>query len=285
MSGTRLRELKRRIASTRQIHQVTSALQRVAAARLGRDRQAILGAQSYTRKIVQLTWRVSALAATGAHPLMLHRSPVQRRALLVFGADRGLCGSFNTDLMNALDAFLVRHPAGDARLVVMGSVVERRARRRGLAIDRVFPQPTSGARSGVIQDIADFASQAFLDGTYDEVHVLYSRFAPALRQVPLVEQLLPTLFESTDTALAAAEFEPSPEGVLNVLLPEFVYQSIDHAFLNSIGAENAARQTAMSRASRNAGDMISELSQEYSHVRQEDITTEMLELAGGGDNR
>ena len=282
MAGTRLRDLKRRIASTQQIHQVTSALQRVAAARLSRDRRAILNAQRYTRKIIQLTWRVCALVSDGAHPLMVRRTPVKRLALLVFGADRGLCGSFNTDLMAELSRFVTRHASTDVRLIVMGTVVERRACRRGLTVDRVYPQPASGERVAVIEEITNSVIRDFLDGTYDEVHVLYSRFAPALQQVPLVEQLLPTLFGSRDTALDHVEFEPSPDDVLSKLLPEFVHQSIDHAFLNSIGAENAARQTAMSRAARNAGDMIGELTRQHSHMRQESITTEMLELAGGG---
>ena len=84
----------------------------------------------------------------------------------------------------------------------MGAVVERRARRRGLPIDRVFPQPASGERAPVIRDVTDFVTRAFLDGTYDAVHVLYSRFDPALRQTPLVEQLLPAMLDSTDISLA-----------------------------------------------------------------------------------
>ena len=142
MAGTRLRELKRRIASTRQIHQVTSALQRVAAARLGHDRQAIVSAQQYTRKIIQLTWRVCALVPAGTHPLMTHRSPVRKRALLAFGADRGLCGSFNTDLINELDAFLMRHPAGEVHLPIervaqSGAVVHPGERIPGRRVERL----------------------------------------------------------------------------------------------------------------------------------------------------
>ncbi len=280
--STKLREIKQRIGSTGQIHKVTSALQRVASARLGRDRRAIENSQRYTRKLIQLMLEICPAAGDSAHPLTQRRRPVRTTALVVFAADRGLCGTFNADLMDALRRFVERRGRENVRLIVMGSIIERRARRADYAVDRVLPQPLPKERRESIDEIVETATTGFLECAFDEVHVLYSRFAPRLQHVPIVEQVLPVFFGGRGGALSSAEFEPEPETILRRLVPEFVYQSFDHAFLNSIGAENWARQEAMSRASRNAGDLLGELSSEYSRVRQEGITTEMIELAGGG---
>jgi len=280
--STKLREIKRRIAGTGQIHKVTSALQRVASARLGRDRRAIENSQRYTRKLIHLMLEICPLAADGGHPLAERRHPVGMTAIVVFGAERGLCGTFNADLLDALDSFVERRGRDHVRLIVMGTLMARRARRMGYTAELSFVQPLPRERRERIDAVVETTTAGFLDRSFDEVHVLYSRFAPRLQHVPIVEQVLPVFFSGRGGELRNAEFEPEPEVVLRRLVPEFVYQSFDHAFLNSIGAENWARQEAMSRASRNAGELLDELSTRYSRVRQEGITTEMIELAGGG---
>lgn len=280
--STKLKEIKQRIGSTDQIHKVTSALQRVASARLGRDRRAIENTQRYTKKLIQLMLEICPVVPDGGHPLTRRRHPVTTTAVVVFGADRGLCGTFNLDLMDALRGFVQRHGRDRVRLVVMGNIIARRAKRQGYVVDRMFSQPSPAERSESIDAIVELATAGFLGRTYDEIHVLYSRFAPALQHAPIVEQVLPVFFGSRISSLGNADFEPEPETIMARLVPEFVHQSFDHAFLNSIGAENWARQEAMSRASRNAGELLAELSSKYSRVRQEGITTEMIELAGGG---
>jgi F-type H+-transporting ATPase subunit gamma len=280
--STKLREIKRRIGSTGQIHKVTSALQRVSSARLGRDRRAIENSQRYTRKLIQLMLEICPAATGAAHPLTRRRHPVRTTAIVVFGADRGLCGSFNDDLVAALERFVERRGRDNVRLIGMGTIITRRARRAGYEMEQALAQPLPKERGESIASIVEVTTAGFVGGVFDEVHVLYSRFAPKLQHVPIIEQVLPVYFGGRGGALSGAEFEPEAETILRRLVPEFVYQSFDHAFLNSIGAENWARQEAMSRASRNAGELLDELATRYSRVRQEGITTEMIELAGGG---
>jgi F-type H+-transporting ATPase subunit gamma len=293
---TELREIKQRIGSTRQIRRVTSTLQRVAAARLARDRRAIGSAEAYLERLRTILGTVMAAAPQARHPLMAAREG-GAACLAVFGAERGLCGGFTTGLMDEIARFAAasRRAGRTMRLVAMGKVVDRRARRAEYAMARFFPQarvsyvtPDAGAGGPALPGAEDvgamtaFVTKAFLDGTFNEVHVLYARFLSALSQKPVVERLLPAVPPARPSPrFRAALLEPRAERILDRILPEYVAQRLYAAFLNSLGSENAARQIAMSRATENAGELLEELVIGFRRLRQDTITAEMLELFGG----
>lgn len=279
--STALREIQHRIGTARKIHKVTRALQRVSAARLGRDRLTIAASQLYTKRMIQALWRVREAAPGAEHPFLKVRKPVRRAAVAVFGADRGLCGGFNSELLMELQTLSVEHPSTELDLILVGNVLVRRIHRLGMKPVVSYPQPRSAERGDVVRDISERIMSGFSSGRVDAVYLIYSWFRAGLRHESVVEQVLPAPFTTTNNR-RPAEFEPTPQAVLDQLLPGFVRASVDHAFLNSVGAENAARQSAMSRAARNAEEMTSELMVRYSRLRQENITTEMLELAAGG---
>lgn len=293
MSGE-LKEVRQRIGGTRQIRRVTSTLQRVAAARLRQDRLAIESAGRYRARLGDVLGAI-ALAAPGvAHPLSCPRGG-GRVCVVIFGADRGLCGGFTTGLMDELERLKERQPPEGVCVVAVGKVAQRRARRAGWRVEYGFRQPSTsrlGARAaraagaeaeGIaeVRRVTDLVSAGFLKGTFCAVHILYARFLSSLRQRPTVELLLPvTLPAPAAPAMRGAELEPAAEALLARLLPEYVFCSMLDAFYNSLGSEDAARQLAMSRATENAGALLDGLVMSYRRLRQDSITNEMIELCG-----
>lgn len=276
-----LQQVRRRISTARQVRQVTSALQKVSTARLANDRRAMERSRQYTRRLYQVMREVALEAPDADCPLAMP-STGPMTALIVFGSDRGLCGGYNRVLTDAMHDFLTRSAGGRVRLVIVGRVIARRVRRLSLEVFRFFPQPSRSARAEAIASIASIATESFLKDRCSEVRLLYMRFISGLRQTPVFEQVLPVELKSERGAPPISAFEPEPRAILAGLLPQCVRQSVDHAFLNSVASENAARQAAMSRASENASSLLSDLMMSYRRLRQQSITGEMLELMGGG---
>jgi len=278
-----LKEVKRLIASTRRIRQVTGALQKVSSARLVNDRKAMESSGRYTERLTGILNEICVTVPNFDNPLLAESRTDKLSSLLIaFGSDRGLCGSFNTALTRELERFAgTRHP-GNVQLVVVGRILNRRARRLGLRIERFFNQPSRHARATCIDAITTMAIDSFTGDNFREVLVMYTKFSSGVVQTPVVERVLPAPFTPGECAgtFRAACFEPGPDRIIERLLPEFVRQAIDHAFLQSIASENAARQAAMTRASENAADILSDLTQSYSRLRQENITMEIIELGG-----
>ncbi len=278
--ATALSDIKRRIGTTAQIRKVTSTLQKVASAKLVQEQRRIANADEYTGRLLALLNLADRGLPSGAesHPLMQPRAGGNAIALLVFGADRGLCGTFNTVLMKAVTTFVEQHGDDTVHLLMSGKVPYNRAVRRQLApLERVEQ----------IEGLADRMMDDFGSGRFREVHLLYWDFITRSRQEITVQQLLPitTLVPASGATAPAAPasppIEPSAQALIDSLLPEYVRRAIHDAFHNSAASEHAQRQLSMSRAAENAGEMLTGLRKRYSRLRQENITTEMLEIVAG----
>jgi F-type H+-transporting ATPase subunit gamma len=279
--ATALSDIKRRIGTTAQIRKVTSTLQKVASAKLVQEQRRIANADEYTGRLLALLKLADRGLPSGAesHPLMRPGQPGMDIALIVFGADRGLCGTFNTVLMKAVTTFREQHGGDTVHLLMSGKVPYNRAVRRLLApLERVEQ----------IEGLADRMMGAFGSGAYREVHLLYWDFITRGRQAITVQQILPviTLVPAASNAaipapLASPPIEPSAQALIDSLLPEYVRRAFHDAYHNSAAAEHAQRQISMSRAAENAGEMLNGLRKHYSRLRQENITTEMLEIVAG----
>jgi F-type H+-transporting ATPase subunit gamma len=274
-----LREIKRRMAATRQIRDVTTALQRVATARLQRERRAIATSQYYLRALSDALAAGLAAEARMDHPLLRPPPRPAPPLIAVFGSERGLCGGFNLALL-ALATRLASETT-DARVIVFGSAAARRLRRFPLRADPPRPHPPDALRAAVLRAFADEAAAEFLGGRRGSVHLVYARFESALVYRAVAEVLLPATPPAGRAPARTARFDPSARAVVDELVPEYVRAAVVHAFLNTLGSENAARQAAMGRASGNARDLLDELGKRFSRVRQETITAEMLERVGG----
>ncbi|MFC1462169.1 ATP synthase F1 subunit gamma [Verrucomicrobiota bacterium] len=277
--SVQLRDIKHRIGSTRQIHKMTATMQKVAAARLVRDRSAAEGSRLYTDRLRQVMREVSGEAREMQHPL-LDREKSGAACLVVFGSDRGLCGGYNAVLVREMQRFARESAPEPAGFITVGRIVSRRGRFSGLDIRDQMEQPRAGERAELLDAMAAKVIDEFVSGRVAGVSVLYWEFASVLHQDLKAEQILPAPFvPGGDEAGGWGVFEPEPEEVLARLLPEYVRQMLDYAFLSGLASEDASRQTAMTRASENARNLLEELGRQYSRLRQENVTTEVLEVA------
>jgi len=257
----------------------------VAASKLKRAQTNAEASRPYADKIREVVFSVAAGSKGVQHPMLQVRE-VKRTGYLVLTSDRGLAGGFNANVLRkALNAIRERHKSTDEYAVF---VVGRKGRdffkRRNIP---VFDEVTGLSDSPTFADIKQLASSAvqnFIDGNYDELYVYYNQFHNAITQTPVEKKLLPLEQpESGSSAVSSYEYEPSAEGVLEVLLPKYAETVIFSAVLESKASEFGARMTAMGSATKNATKMIAELTLSYNRARQAAITQEISEIVAGAN--
>ena len=279
-----LRDIRRRIKSVSSTAQITRAMQMVAASKMRKAQQATLT----TRPFGQLLYRIQRHATTHAtdlaHPLTRVRE-VRRRAVILVGTDKGLCGSLNSNLFRAASQF---DPATTLYIAVGKRAAQFVARtKRQLAAEFTF---TDAPRFAEARPIAAYARDLFLKGDVDEVRIVATRFVNTMTQQPIVVEYLP-VGEIKGVTLAAAEaehtdtpeivFEPNPEALLSYLFGHYLNIYLYRVLLEAKASEQSARMMAMTNATDSATSLISDLKLEYNKMRQGSITKELLEIAGG----
>jgi len=269
-------DLRRRIKSVKNTAQITKAMQMVAAAKMRKAQAAALAGRPYQEVLMRVLAAVKGHVEPSSHELLAVR-PVKRELILIFSTDKGLCGPLNTNLFREL-AEIDREKTEYA---VMGrKAVQFIARtRRNLAADFALKD---AVRFADIRPIAKFASDKFISGEVDQVRVLYPKFVNTLTQQSLMRDLLPVPTEELDVQGEAAHgeylFEPDAHGVLEAILPHYIAFQLFQMALNARASEHSARMVAMKNATDNAKELIKDLTLEYNKVRQENITTELLEI-------
>jgi len=269
-------DLRRRIKSVKNTAQITKAMQMVAAAKMRKAQAAALAGRPYQEMLTRVLAAIKGHVEPSSHELLAVR-PVKRELILIFSTDKGLCGPLNTNLFREL-AEIDREKTEYA---VMGrKAVQFIARtRRNLAADFALKD---AVRFADIRPIAKFASDKFISGEVDRVRVLYPKFVNTLTQQSMMRDLLPVPTEELDVQGEAAHgeylFEPDAHGVLEAILPHYIAFQLFQMALNARASEHSARMVAMKNATDNAKDLIKDLTLEYNKVRQENITTELLEI-------
>ena len=279
-----VREIRARIQTIKKIEQVTTAMKLVAAARLRRAQERAEAGRPYADTMQAILNRLAPSLLDYSHPLLQTR-PVERIGVIVLSAERGLAGSYNTNLMRELQSFLRSHSA-EARLRVLGKKGTTYLKRRGYNVVFEEAMPGSEISASLVRSLSAQAQAEFADGTVDEVYLAYSRFVSAMTQRPTVMRLLPMEPPSVETGLLSADdviLEPSPRTLLDRLLPRYVDAQIYRAIAEAVAGEHGARMTSMSSASDNAGEMIKDLTLSYNRARQASITTELSEIVAGAD--
>lgn len=278
------RELKRRLRSVRNIRQVTKAMQTVAASRMRRAQSSVLASRPYEERLRSVLNDLGPYADPEVHPLLARR-PVQRVAIVAITSDRGLVGAMNTNLLRAALRFAREKP--DVSYVAVGRkgvTTLRRLRARLVAeFTGLGDRPSSADTSA----IARVATDEYVSGRVDEVHLAFTRFINTLRQTPDVRRILPLVPEEQADidALPPLDyiFEPDPATVLGQVLPRLIEVSVYQAVLDTIASEQSARMVAMRNATDNASELIDELQLASNKARQGRITKEMLEIATGAE--
>jgi F-type H+-transporting ATPase subunit gamma len=269
-------DLRRRIKSVKNTAQITKAMQMVAAAKMRKAQSAALAGRPYQEMLSRILAAVRGRVDPTSHELLAVR-PVKRELILIFSTDKGLCGPLNTNLFREIGDL----DRETTEYAVMGrKAVQFIARtRRNLIADFALKDPV---RFADIRPIARLASDKFVAAQVDRVRVLYPQFVNTLTQQPVLRNLLPVPAEELETAGEGSKseylFEPDEHGVLESILPHYIAFQLFQMALNARASEHSARMVAMKSATDNAKQLIKDLTLEYNKVRQENITTELLEI-------
>jgi len=277
-----LRELRTRVASITNIQRVTNAMQMVAAAKMRRAQDAIAAARPYAQRLDRLLKQLHESVDTQEQPLFAER-PTRRVALAIITSDRGLCGGFNANLCRRVQAELGEYADAEIELITVGRKGRDFFSARGYAIARhhadVFARLEFARATAIAQDL----TRRFAAAETDRVLLCYSEFASVAAQVPVVSQLLPIVPEEGAVEAVDYTFEPAPEKLLATLVPRQVNFQVWRALLESNAGFFAAQMTAMDNATKNAGDLIEELTREMNKERQASITLELMDIIGGAE--
>lgn len=304
-----LKEIRGRIGSIRNISQITRAMELVAASRMKRAQDSILAARPYADMLRSTLSRVAAAIDEEVDPLLARR-PVRRIGMIVMTTDRGLAGALDTNTVRAALRFISERvtrdggaqsgnagpasgggePAGriEVEAITVGRKGRDQLRRAGVPIAAAFPRLGDRPTFGDVTPIARLVTDDFLSEKYDEIVLAYAGFVSTLTQRPTITTILPVprsrdLTEAEVTTNDDYLFEPSPEAVLNRLLPHYVAVDLYRAVLESNASEQSARMVAMRSATDNANELIDDLTLVYNKTRQATITREMIEIASGAE--
>ncbi|MDQ1911231.1 ATP synthase F1 subunit gamma [Paenibacillus sp. GD4] len=278
-----MREIKRSIKSKQNTRQITKAMELVAAAKLKRAQDAAQASRPYAEKMKEVVASIAAGTKGVKHPMLQTRT-IKRTGYLVITSDRGLAGGYNANVLRKVMATIKeKHTsANEYSIFVIGRKGRDFFKKRNIPIvEEITGLPDSPS----FADIKSIAAQAvgnFENGSYDELYLVYNEFKNAITQIPEIKRLLP-LEDVSASSTANYEYEPSPEGVLEVLLPRYAETLIYSALLDGKASEFGARMTAMSNATKNASKMISSLTLVYNRARQAAITQEISEIVAGAN--
>ena len=281
-----LRDIKRKIDAVKKTQQITRAMNMVAASRLRTTQQKLDQFVPYANQLTEIMNRVAAGVEPEGFPLLMPHEEVVKVELISITADRGLCGAFNTNLIHAAEKFMAEKEQDglEVSLTLLGrkgrDYFRRRKRPTRVFHEGMLNNPNMGDATSIGQEAIDL----FLTHDVDEVYLCYAQFINMATQKPVVKKLLPITpetMEEEEQELLEYIFEPSREGVLKDLLPNYIYLQILEAFFQTAVSEHAARMTAMDNAVNNCKEMVRDLTLVYNKARQAGITKELMDIVGG----
>lgn len=283
-----LLDIRRRVRAVRSTQQITKAMKMVASSKLRRAQDRIVRSRPYAREMLRVFNSLAARTDHARHPLLAEKAS-GRTLLVVITADRGLCGSFNTNVIKGASQFITEQPSTRGRAIALGLIGRKGRdffRRRGFDVRYEEVGLFQNVKWSHALAIANTAIREFSHGDAQSVYLVYNEFRSIMTQHVVVERLLPIPRLDMDPAAAAVEylFEPTPEELLNTLLPFHVAVQVNRALLESSAAEHAARMTAMDAATRNAREMVDRLTLYMNKVRQASITREIIEIVAGAQS-
>lgn len=282
--------MRRRIRAVKSTQQITKAMKMVAASKLRRAQERVVATRPFANQARKVLASLAARVEETSHPLLDRRSGATTGATLfiAISADRGLCGSFNTNIIKTVGGLLRDNQGRPISLGLVGRKSRDFLGRRGVPVRFDYVNLPKAIGYAEAEAIAAPAVADFVDGKVDSVHLVYNEFKSVIQQRVVVEQLLPFVPESvgaaSDDPSTEYIFEPSPERILDVLLQRLVVAQVLRALLESNAAFFAAQMTAMDAATRNSKEMIESLTLHMNKVRQAAITREIIEVVSGAQS-
>ena len=283
-----LKDVKNKIAGVKKTKQITRAMNMVASAKLRKAQDRIVCFRPYAEKFYDILGDLSSRADQDSHPLLEVREEVRTVGIVLITSDKGLCGSFNMNLIQrALKLAEAKLKEGkNVTFYCVGKKGRDAVRKRGYTVATAHVDEMNVFDFSLANTIGTETIDAYLDGSLDEVHLVYGEFVSLIRQDPKQLQMLPIVTDGEGEETGAASeyiYEPSVEGLLAEILPRFIKVQVYRGLLDTSASEHAARMTAMDNATNNCDDMISSLTLVYNKTRQAAITTELMDIVGGAE--
>jgi len=284
-----LRILRRRIRSVQNTQQITKAMEMVAAAKLRRAQGRALAARPYAARITEMLGNLAGAASELDHPLFKARE-VKTTALVLVTADRGLCGSYNANLVRTAEQRLRKgaggpSPQAGTRLVLVGKKGRDYFKRRRYPVLSVHTPVPAEASIEFARALTRELIDRFVAGEVDRVELMFTRFISALQRRVVVETFLPVGAASAEGRAPGGGtiFEPDAESLFGELLPRYATAKLFAALADALASEHSARMVAMGSARKNAGELLDLLVLRRNRLRQAVITKELLEIVGGAE--
>ncbi|HTY37580.1 MAG TPA: ATP synthase F1 subunit gamma [Bacteroidota bacterium] len=284
-----LREIRRRITGVKNTQKITKAMKMVAAARLRRAQESIISTRPYARKLGELLRHLVTKVDVSLNPLLAGRE-TKNVLLVVITADRGLCGSFNSNIIKAAVAHLKTYSGVSTKVLTVGRKGTDYFGKRAFDVVHRHPGIFNDLDFSDAREILQEITEGYLKGEYDKVEVIYNEFKSVIQQRIVIEQMLPIPPEELASAgglrsLSQVDYiyEPSSAEIVNALLPRHLNFQMWRMLLESNAAEQGARMTAMDNATENAKELIRDLTLKFNNARQAAITKELLEIVSGAE--
>jgi len=278
------RDIKRRITSVKNTRQITKAMKMVAAAKLRRAQESVVQARPYAGKMKEIMASIGAASSGSTHPLLARRDE-KKILVLLFSADKGLCGAFNSNLFKAVMKLMQENEGKQVHLSAIGKKGREYFRRRNVVMEQSYVDFARTVNYPYAASIAKDIIALYTQEKVDKVYIVYNKFRTVMTQDVTVTSLIPVSPEKGKGEADAVEaiYEPSAAAVLDTIVEKYVEVQIYQALLESWASENGSRMAAMDSATRNAGDMMSRLTLIYNRARQGAITKELIEIVSGAD--
>lgn len=286
-----LKDIRKRIQSVKNTRQITRAMKMVAAAKLRRSQEAILSSRPYAYRIYTILLSLAQREEV-SHPLLVVRCEKKVRVIILAG-DRGLCGSFNTNIFKGAQKFIARKESEGVSISI--DCIGKKANdffKKRRKISSYHEGILSRSLYNNVSPIADQILGAYLTEEFDAVYLIYNEFKSAIQQRVVIERLIPISTDvpegvvgilrlSEEDRFKNVLFEPSQKEILEEVVPRHFKTQLFRAVLESVASEHGARMSAMENATRNANDMVNNLTLQYNKARQASITKELMEIVGG----
>lgn len=288
------REVRLRITSVKNISQVTRALQAVSASKVRKAMAAVMNTRPYATKAWQVLTHIARQPSKDVlHPLLTTRLKVNSVLVVLLTGDRGLAGAYNTNIVRFTAQHFDNYPV-PVKYVTAGRKGRDLLLRRGKELIAEFSDLPAAPAFTDVSAIGRIAVDEFLDHNADEVYLVYTDFVNMVKQVPTIKKLLPLEFEEDEQRVqdfavvesgpsATYIYEPGQAEILDEIIPSFTALQVYQAVLESLASEHAARMVAMKNATDSATELAAALTLEYNKARQQTITNEMLDIAGGAE--
>lgn len=292
-----LKEIRVRISSVKSTQQVTSAMKMVSAAKLRKAQDAIIQMRPYANELQKILANVSYSLDTSVENQYTEHPEIKRILLIAVASNRGLCGGFNSNIIKKVtelvnNTYAGYYRAGAVDIVAIGKKVSEGLKSKNIKVTKTYHELYDNLNFKMVSDVAQSFMNAFAEGTYDKVEIIYNQFKNAAVQKLEVEQFLPVKINTELDQVKGGKgmvirpdyiFEPSMQEIVDVVIPKSLKIQFFKAILDSVASEHGARMTAMHIATDNASELLRELRLNYNKARQASITNEILEIVSGAN--